>query len=123
MCYQGKADANVKVKLLMGIRLERVAQAVKEELSQLIQNSLDPQEVGWISVTAVKLSKDLREGVVFVTVFPEHLEKKALERLNQMGGYFRKYLSKRLRTKTVPKLRFESDTLTKMVERGIIEPP
>ena len=107
----------------MGIRLERLSQAVREEISKLVQNELNPEEYGWIGITAVKLSKDLKEAVVFVTVFPEQKEKKALEKLNTASGYIRKVLSKRIRAKTVPKLRFELDTLTKLVERGVIKPP
>ena len=107
----------------MGIRLERLSEIIREEVSKLVQNELNPEEFGWIGITAVKLSKDLKEGVVFVTVFPEQKERKALEKLNSMSGYIRKLLSKRIRAKTVPKLRFEADTLTKLVERGIIEPP
>jgi len=107
----------------MGIRLERFAEAVKEELSNLLREEIDPNEYGWISITAVKVSKDLKEAHVLVTVFPEHLEEKALKKLSLMAGYMRKYLSKRIRSKTVPKLRFEVDNLTKLVERGVIKPP
>ncbi|RTZ69402.1 MAG: 30S ribosome-binding factor RbfA [Aquificaceae bacterium] len=107
----------------MGIRLERLSKTIQEEVSSLIRDKLDPAEWGWVSVTAVKLSKDLRDAVVFITVFPEEKEKKVLEKLNSMGGFIRKHLSRRLDTKTVPKLRFEIDTLTKLVEKGKLNPP
>ena len=107
----------------MGVRLERINQLIKEEISNLLREELPPEEYGWVSVTNVKTSPDLSEAHVFVTVFPEHLEQKTLEKLNKMAGYVRKFLSKRIRSKTVPRLRFEIDTFTKMVERGIIEPP
>ena len=106
----------------MGIRLERINQLIKEEISNLLREELSPDEYGWISITTVKTAPDLSEAHVFITVFPEHLEDKAVEKLNRMAGYIRKYLSKRIRAKTVPKLRFELDTYTKMVEKGIIEP-
>ncbi|HID79013.1 MAG TPA: 30S ribosome-binding factor RbfA [Aquifex aeolicus] len=107
----------------MGIRLERLSKAIQEEISSLLRDKLDPSEWGWISVTAVKLSKDLRDAVVFITVFPEGKEKRALERLNSLGGVIRKHLARRLDTKTVPKLKFEIDTLTKLVEKGKLNPP
>jgi ribosome-binding factor A len=107
----------------MGIRLERIARAIQEEVSSLIRENLDPSQWGWISVTAVKVSKDLKDSVVFVTVFPEEKEKKALEKLNSMAGFVRKHLSQRLDTKTVPKVRFEIDSLTKLVEKGKLNPP
>ena len=107
----------------MGIRLERVSETIREEISKLIQNELNPEEFGWIGITAVKVSKDLKDAVVFITVFPEQKEKKALEKLNSMSGYIRKFLSRRVKAKTVPKLRFEIDTLTKLVEKGVIKPP
>jgi len=46
-----------------------------------------------------------------------------LERLNSLGGVIRKHLARRLDTKTVPKLKFEIDTLTKLVEKGKLNPP
>ena len=107
----------------MGIRLERLAHTLQEEISNLLREELDPNTYGWVSVTGVKLSKDLKDAVVFVTVFPEHLEGKALEKLQKMSGYIRKHLAGRVRAKTVPKVRFEIDNLTKLVERGVIEPP
>jgi ribosome-binding factor A len=107
----------------MGIRIERINSLIQEELSQLIREEIPPDQYGWISITGVKTAPDLSEAHVFITVFPEHLEGKALEKLNKMGGYLRRYLSKRIRAKTVPRLRFEIDNLTKLVEKGVIEPP
>ena len=107
----------------MGIRLERIARAIQEEVSSLIRENLDPSQWGLISVTAVKVSKDLKDAVVFVTVFPEEREKMALEKLNSLGGFVRKHLARRLSTKTVPKVRFEIDSLTKLVEKGKMNPP
>ena len=107
----------------MGYRIERINEQIKEEIANILREELNPNEYGWIGITSVKTSKDLRDAVIFITVFPEQLEKKALEKLQKMAGYFRKQLSKRIRAKTVPKLRFEIDNLTKLVERGVIKPP
>jgi ribosome-binding factor A len=107
----------------MGYRIERINEQIREEISNILREELNPNEYGWISITSVKTSKDLKDAVVFVTVFPEQLEKKTLEKLQKMAGYLRKQLSKRIRAKTVPKLRFELDNLTKLVERGVIKPP
>jgi len=107
----------------MGIRLERLSRAIEEEVASLLRNELDPDTYGWISITGIKLSKDLKNAVLFVSVFPEHKEEKTLKKLNSLAGYIRKHLAKRIRAKTVPQVRFEIDTLTKMVERGTIEPP
>jgi len=107
----------------MGYRIERINEQIKEEIANILREELLPNEYGWVSITSVKTSKDLKDAVVFVTVFPEQLEHKTLEKLQKMSGYLRKQLSKRIRAKTVPKLRFEIDNLTKMVEKGVIEPP
>jgi len=106
----------------MGIRLERFNRLIQEEISELIREELPSDQYGWVSVTMVKTSPDLSEAHVFITVFPEHLEEKTLQKLNQMAGYIRKYLSRRVRAKTVPRLRFEIDNYTKLVERGVIDP-
>ncbi len=107
----------------MSKRLQRVESRIREEVATLIRENLDTERFGWISVTGVKVAPDLSEARVFVTVFPEHLEGRALEKLNSSAGFFRKVLSKSLKTKTVPRLRFEIDTLTKLVESGKIKPP
>jgi len=107
----------------MGYRLERLARAVEEEVAALLREHLDPDTYGWVSITGVKLSKDLKNAVLFVSVFPEHKGEKALEKLNSMGGFIRKQLAKRIRAKTVPQVRFEFDTFTKGVRMGLIEPP
>ena len=106
----------------MGIRLERFNRLIQEEISELIREELPSDQYGWVSVTMVKTSPDLSEAHVFITVFPEHLEEKTLQKLNQMAGYIRKYLSRRVRAKTVPRLRFEIDNYTKLVEKGVINP-
>ena len=107
----------------MSKRLQRVESRIKEEVASLIRENLDTDRFGWVSVTGVKVAPDLSEARVFITVFPEYLEEKTLEKLNASAGFFRKVLSKSLKTKTVPRLRFEVDTLTKLVESGKVKPP
>ncbi|NPB05577.1 MAG: 30S ribosome-binding factor RbfA [Aquificae bacterium] len=107
----------------MGVRLERINSLIAQEVAELLREEFPPEEVGWISVTGVKTAPDLSEAVVFVSVFPEEAERKALEALTRRSGLFRRHLAKKLRTKTVPRLRFEVDALTKLMERGAIKPP
>jgi len=107
----------------MGYRIDRINEQIRKEISNILREELNSADYGWVSVTAVKTSNDLKDAVVFITVFPEQLEEKALEKLQKMAGFLRKHLSKKIRAKTVPKLRFEVDNLTKLVERGIIKNP
>ncbi len=106
----------------MSQRLERVNAAIKELAAEFLRENLSTEEVGWVSVTGVKTSPDLGEARIFFTVFPDHKEKAALERLKRLSGALRGYIAKRLRIKRVPKISFEVDNFTKLVERGKINP-
>jgi ribosome-binding factor A len=94
-------------------RTERVAQQVQQEIAMILQRDFKDPRVGWVTVSAVEVSKDLAYVTVFVTLLgQEDQEDKVQETiaiLNNAKGFFRSELGKRMRLRIVPEVKFEYD--------------
>jgi ribosome-binding factor A len=92
-------------------RSERIQEVILEEISNLIQKGLkDPRISGFITVTGVEVSANLKHAKVFVSVMGSEKEKEAsLEGLESAKGYIRSQLGKKLYLKSVPELMFKHD--------------
>jgi ribosome-binding factor A len=99
----------------MSVRVERVSAEVRGVIGEVLSRDeiKDPRVrgAGLITVTYVRISGDLQHGTAFFTV--HDLDAAALERvrqgLNHAAGYFRQAVSRRLRMKVAPALKFEVD--------------
>lgn len=93
-------------------RTDRVAQQVQQEIAMILQRDFKDPRVGWVTVSAVEVSKDLAYVTVFVTFFGKEGEEieKTLEILNKAGGFFRSEIGKRMRLRIVPEVKFEYDS-------------
>lgn len=94
-------------------RTERVADHLQRELAILIQRELRDPRVGMVSVTAVKVSRDLAHARVYVTVLDCDSEvdaKPGIAVLNGASGFLRKLLARDTSTRTVPRLSFVFDS-------------
>src|ERR687883_1150963 len=100
----------------MSERLRRVNEAVKEVLSESIGELKDPR-IGFVTVTSVRTSPDLRHARVFVSVLgSERKRERSLEGLAAAHGVLQARLARELRLKRTPQLAFEYDP---SVERGV----
>ena len=93
-------------------RPARVAEEVQRELSSILVRGLkDPRITGFVTLTGVKLSPDLREGVVYYSVFGSEAERKSThEGLEAAAGFLRREIGQRLKLRVAPNLRFVFDT-------------
>lgn len=96
----------------------RIAQELQKNISQIMQFSLnDPRIVTMITVSSVKVSKDLSHAQVFLSLFDTNQStniKKILMILNKSVGYFRKLLCQKMRLRIIPNIVFYyDDTLLK----------
>ena len=67
---------------MQGRRIDRIEEQLRIELSEIIDREIQDPRIGLTTVTAVKVSPDLRHGRVFVTVLGDDAQrKKALEAL------------------------------------------
>jgi ribosome-binding factor A len=95
---------------MQGKRLDRVNQLVREEVSHLLQRELKDPRLGFVTVTEVAVSKDLRSARVYVSVLGSEAQWKAsLAALHSARGFMRNWLAPRLRLRSVPDLTFLPD--------------
>lgn len=100
----------------MAHRPERLAEAIKQEVSDVIRDELKDPRVGFITVTRVEVSGDLRHAKIYVSVLgPEKEQKDSLEGLKRATGFLRTELGKRIRLRHVPEITFLSDD---SIDRG-----
>src|ERR1700675_891825 len=92
-------------------RADQVGEQVREEIMSIIRRDLKDPRIGFVSITAVKMSPDLRQGRVRVSMLGDSDEKKAsIAALVSARGVIRHELGKRLQNlKFSPELRFELD--------------
>lgn len=95
---------------MQGKRLDRVNQLVREEISHLLQRELKDPRLGFVTVTEVAVSKDLRSAKVYVSVLgSEEQWKGSLAALHSARGFIRNWLAPRLRLRAVPDMTFLPD--------------
>lgn len=94
----------------MSFRPERLAEAIKKEISALLQDELKDPRIGFASITAVEVTPDLRYARVFVSVFgPPDTRRASLEALQKAQGFIRGELGKRIRLRHTPEITFKLD--------------
>jgi ribosome-binding factor A len=101
-----------------GDRIRRVNEAVREVLSEAITTELKDPRVGFVTVTAVDTSPDLRRAHVFVSVLGDEQQREAsLAGLSSSHGYLQARVASRLRLKHTPTLDFQYDPSAERVMR------
>jgi ribosome-binding factor A len=92
------------------MRLQRVNQLIREELSFLLQRELKDPRLGFVTITEVDVAKDLRTARVYVSVLGSEAELRAsLAALESARGFIRNWLAPRLRMRAIPQLAFHPD--------------
>ena len=90
-------------------RLIRVESLLKQEISLIIQKDFR-SNLGLISITKIKISKDLTNATVYYSHLGKDLEKKkSLEKLNKSTSFIKGKLGKVIRLKRIPNLIFKLD--------------
>jgi ribosome-binding factor A len=100
----------------MSERMRRVNAAVREVLSEAVGELKDPR-IGFVTITGVSTSSDLREARVYVSILGSEEEReRTLEGLAAAHGLLQSRLGRELKMKRTPRLTFEYDPT---VERGV----
>jgi ribosome-binding factor A len=103
----------------MSKRVEQVESVIKREISSVIARGLsDPRAQGvLITVTRVKVSPDLRDAMVFISILPQQHEKRALAALRHATRHIQAEASRHIALRTMPRVDFRLDsTLKKQAE-------
>jgi ribosome-binding factor A len=99
-------------------RPERVADIIREEISQIVGYELEDPRLGMVTVTDVRLSDNRRDAQVFVTIAGNEEEHRlALTALRHAAPYVRKQLSLSLNLPRTPEIHFVRDKVEEDGER------
>lgn len=92
-------------------RSHRVGEAIHKEISALLVKGLKDPRVGFVTITAVEITGDLRHAKVFFTAFGEEAARRnSMKGLQSSIPFLRRELGKCLRLRVVPELQFVYDT-------------
>jgi ribosome-binding factor A len=100
-----------------GARTARVGEEFREILAEEIQRLKDPR-IGFVTVTGVKVSPDLRVAWVYFTAFGDDRARAGSRAaLRSASAHLRHELGRQIRMKVTPELRFEEDPTAATGER------
>jgi len=90
---------------------------LQREISFIISSKLKDPRIGFVTVTAVKLSPDYHYLDIFVSIMgEERVKNDSMKGLNQCEGFIKKNLKERFRLRTIPDIKFIYDT---SIEQGM----
>ncbi len=92
-------------------RIDRISAQLKSEISDIITRELNDPRIGFVTITSVKVSNDLRHARVYVTVLGDNkIKAETLAGLRSASRFIRGEIGHRLRIKFIPHIKFEIDT-------------
>lgn len=93
------------------LRVRKIQEFIKQEVGSMLLRDLKDPRLGFITVTGVDLTNDLREATIYVSLFGKAEEKeKSLAALDQAKGFIRRELGQRLKIYYTPSITFKEDT-------------
>jgi ribosome-binding factor A len=103
---------------MAGARMRRVNEAVREVLSSQLAQGLKDPRIGFVTVTGVDTSPDLRAARVYVSILGDEGERDAaLEGLRSSRGFLQAQIAHELRMKRTPALSFHYDDTVERADR------
>lgn len=89
-----------------------------EEISRLVQNGLKDPRIGFVTITAIQLSDNLKHAKVFVSAMGDNEKAaSAVKGLKNAQGYIRRELGRNLHLKYIPELDFRVDELNDKADK------
>ncbi|RMF84607.1 MAG: 30S ribosome-binding factor RbfA [Nitrospinota bacterium] len=91
-------------------RADRVGELILEEISAMLIREIKDPRIGFVTLTRVEVSDDLRYAKVYASIMgDEHTEQQTLQGLQSATRFIQRELGKRLRLRRIPKLTFQRD--------------
>lgn len=91
-------------------RKEKVQDAIQKEVSNILSNELKDPRLGFVTITGVEISADLRYAKVFYSVLGKEEEhKKSQEALDSALKFIRKLVAERIQLRFAPEIVFRED--------------
>jgi ribosome-binding factor A len=94
-------------------RRDRVSEAIRKEVSMILHSELKDPRLGFVTITRVELTQDLRSAKVFFSVLGKEEDyKKTKEALDSALGFIRKLIAERINLRLAPEIIFKEDRST-----------
>lgn len=91
-------------------RTRRVGEQIQREMAQLVQQEIKDPRLGLVTISAVKLSKDMSHANIFFTILnDEQSVEETIKILDGASGFLRHELGKRMQLRIVPHIHFKYD--------------
>ncbi|MCD6459916.1 30S ribosome-binding factor RbfA [bacterium] len=91
-------------------RMHKINSLIKQEVGYILQHDIKDKRIGFVTVLRAEISRDLRNGKIYVSILDDSANKKAvINVLNQSAGYIQHLIGSRVRLRYLPKLRFYYD--------------
>lgn len=92
------------------VRVSRIGEQMKKELSQIIQREIKDPRIGFVTVTGVEVTGDLQQAKVFISVMGnEEQRENSIAALQKAKGFIRSEVGRRIQLRHTPDLIFKID--------------
>ena len=107
----------------MSHRIDKVEHLIKEEISLIFLHKLSNLNLGFVTITNVRVSPDLKLAKIYLSVLEKEKRSLVLDKIEDKKGYIRTELAHRIRIKFIPELKFFIDDTLDYVEKieGLIK--
>lgn len=97
-------------------RVDRLREQMKAEISDILRREMKDPRLGFVSVTDVEVSQDLRHAKVYVSILGDETAKKdTIDALQGAAGFVRTEMARRIHLRHTPEIIFRLD---ESIERG-----
>ena len=92
------------------LRIEKLQELIKQEVSKMLLYDIKDPRIGFVTVTDVEMTGDLREAKIFVSIMGNDEQiKDTMEGLQSALGFVRREIGKRIRLRFTPEISFAPD--------------
>lgn len=92
-------------------RQKRVSELIKREISVILQQDIQDPRIGFVTVTKVIVTQDIKHAKVLVSIFGDDTAKKtSMEAITRSLGKIKQMLASRVKLRYMPTIQFQLDT-------------
>ena len=93
------------------LRIEKLQELIKQEMGKMLLTDLKDPRIGFVTVTDVEMTGDLRSAKIFVSVMGDEQQiKNSLDGLQSALGFIRREIGQRIKIRFTPEISFALDT-------------
>lgn len=102
----------------MPYREQKVAEAIKHAVAEIILEELGDPKLGFITITAAVISADYKKATIyFSSIGDENEQGESLKHLNRAAGFIKSRIKDKVVLRYIPEIVFEIDTLLQEEQR------